>query len=341
MLKIGINGFGRIGRVLAKVNASQNRFKLVAINDLNPHIDNMAYLFKYDSTYDRYEGEVKVENNSIVIDGNSAAFSSKNDIAAVDWDALGVDVVIDSSGVGQNVKSSKTLVQNSNVKKVVVTHSSPLVDKEIIMGVNDDELTAGHDVVSNSICDANAIAHVLKWIDEEYGIKTGSVTTVHPWLSYQNLVDGASISQKTPGVVWADYSLGRASVNSLIPKNTTAVKATEKVLPRIEGKLASFSYRVPTDIVSSSDVTIIPERVPTNEELKAFFDKKIAESKYVKGNLESLVSLDYKKSSASGIVDLQWLSIHNGVIKVVLWYDNEWGYCSRVLDLVEKLSQIK
>lgn len=336
MIKIGINGFGRIGRVVAKVNESQNRFKLVAINDINPHTENMAYLFKYDSTYDRFEGDVSVEGDSIIINGNKIQYSSERDISDVNWDAVGVDVVIDSSGVAHNVESAKKLVANSNVKKVIVTHSSPKVDNEIIVGVNDDELKPSDAVISNSICDANAIAHVIKWIDDELGIKTGSVTTVHPWLSYQNLVDGASISQKTPGVVWADYALGRSSINCLIPKNTTAVKATEKVLPQIAGKLASFSYRVPTDIVSSSDVTIIPEKEISEEALTAFIERKIAESDYVSGNKESLISLDYKKTNSSGVVDLQWLKMHNGVIKVIMWYDNEWGYCSRALDLVEK-----
>lgn len=336
MIKIGINGFGRIGRVVAKVNESQNRFKLVAINDINPHVDNMAYLFKYDSTYDRFEGDVSVEGDNIIINGNKVRYTSERDISNVDWDSVGVDVVIDASGVAHNVESAKKLVQGSNVKKVIVTHSSPKVDNEIIVGVNDDKLKSSDEVISNSICDANAIAHALKWIDEEFGIKTGSVTTVHPWLSYQNLVDGASISQKTPGMVWTDYALGRSSINSLIPKNTTAVTATEKVLPQIAGKLASFSYRVPTDIVSSSDVTIIPEKETTEKELFSFFEKKIAESPYVKGNKESCISLDYKKTTSSGVVDLQWLKYHNGVIKVIMWYDNEWGYCSRALDLVEK-----
>jgi glyceraldehyde 3-phosphate dehydrogenase len=340
-MKIGINGFGRIGRTIAKINAIRGQFDLVMINDINTQIDNMAYLFKYDSTYGKYPGDVSCTEKTISIDGKEASYNSFRDMEEVDWGSCGVDAIIDASGVTENVLAAKSLTKSGIVKKVVVTHSSGAADKEVIMGVNEDILGNDDHVISNSICDANAIAHILKWLDDEYGIDTGSLTTLHPWLSYQNLVDGPAISQSTPGMVWKDYALGRTSIGGVIPKNTTAMTATEKVLPKLKGKIMSFSYRIPTSIVATSDITVKTKRVPSNEELRKFLEGKITNSPYVRGNYESLVSVDYERESVSAIVDMQWLKVENGLIKIVLWYDNEWGYSSRALDLLSHLTSEK
>jgi glyceraldehyde 3-phosphate dehydrogenase len=178
----------------------------------------------------------------------------------------------------------------------------------------------------------------MKWMDSQYGIKNGSLTTLHPWLSYQNLVDGPAISQSNPGVVWTDYALGRASTDSLIPKNTTAMSAVEKVLPQLKGKIISFSYRIPTDIVATSDITINLKCDVSTSEIKKFLQEQCDKSPYVRMNTESLVSLDYEKDESSAIIDMQWVKAVNNVVKIVLWYDNEWGYSARVLDLVNKLA---
>jgi glyceraldehyde 3-phosphate dehydrogenase len=180
----------------------------------------------------------------------------------------------------------------------------------------------------------------LKWLDDKYGIEGGALTTLHPWLSYQNLVDGPSISQSNPGIVWTDYALGRASVDSLIPKNTTAMSATEQVLPQLQGKILSFSYRIPTNIVASSDITLNLSKNVTEAELQEFLTTQCHNNPYVKINTESLVSLDYEQEEASAILDMQWVKVKGKTVKVVLWYDNEWGYSARVLDLVNKLSTI-
>jgi glyceraldehyde 3-phosphate dehydrogenase len=336
-MRIGINGFGRIGRTIAKINAIRGQFDLVMINDINTQVDNMAYLFKYDSTYGKFPGEVSCTENTITLGGKNASYSSFRDMEDVNWSAFGVDAVIDASGVTENVLAAKSLTKKGIVKKIVVTHSSGAVDNEVIMGVNEDSLGVDDHVVSNSICDANAIAHVMKWIDEEYGIETGSLTTLHPWLSYQNLVDGPAISQSTPGLVWKDYALGRASIGGVIPKNTTAMIATEKVLPNLQGKVMSFSYRIPTAVVATSDITLKTRRVPQNEELREFLESKIANSKYVRANYDSLISVDYEREDVSAVIDMQWLKVENGLIKLVLWYDNEWGYSSRALDLLDHL----
>jgi glyceraldehyde 3-phosphate dehydrogenase len=335
--RIAINGFGRIGRSIAKINEKYQLFDLVLINDINPHPENLAYLFKYDSTYGRFNGNVFHEDKAIVINQKKSRYSSHSSLEQIPWDELSIDLVIDSSGIGKNIADGKALIKENKFSKMIVTNSYSDVDNEIIMGVNDDKLSSYDNVVSNSICDANAIAHIMKWLDEEFEILGGSLTTLHPWLAYQNLVDGTSISSSNPGVVWKDYALGRASAGNLIPKNTTAMTAVEKVLPNLKGKVLSFSYRIPTDIVASSDITVNLGRDISETDLKTFFEKKCSSSLYIDINYESLVSMDYEMQELSGIIDGQWLKTNKNVAKIVLWYDNEWGYSSRVLDLAKKL----
>lgn len=337
MKRIAINGFGRIGRAIAKINEKNKLFDLILINDINPHPENLAYLFKYDSTYGKFEGEVGSEQDAITINNNKSHYTSHKNLDDIPWDDMSIDLLIDSSGIGKNIAEGKSLIQQKKFRKMIVTNSYSDVDNEIIMGVNDNELLAEDNVVSNSICDANAIAHIMKWLDEEYEILNGSLTTLHPWLAYQNLVDGASISSANPGVIWKDYALGRASTGNLIPKNTTAMTAVEKVIPKLKGKVLSFSYRIPTDIVASSDITLSLGKDVSESELRQFFENKCDSSRYVKMNYESLVSMDYEKEELSGVIDGQWLKTNKNVVKVVLWYDNEWGYSSRVLDLATKL----
>lgn len=339
-IRIAINGFGRIGRAIAKINDQHNYFDLVLINDTNPFVDNLAYLFKYDSTYGRFPGIVMNTESKITINDNTTVCTAFHNMLEVPWEEHSVDIIIDSSGVELNAVDAKRLVEEGRVKKIVVTHSSKVVDHEVIMGVNDETLTAEHKVVSNSICDANAIAHIMKWIDDEYGIEGGALTTLHPWLSYQNLVDGPAISQANPGIVWTDFALGRASIDSLIPKNTTAMTAVERVLPDLTGKILSFSYRIPTGIVASSDITLNLSREIQQEELKGFLERKCNNSRYVKVNTESLVSLDYEQEESSAVLDMQWVNVCGNTVKIILWYDNEWGYSARVLDLAKKISEI-
>ena len=338
--RIAINGFGRIGRAITKINHKYKLFDLALVNDKNPHVDNLAYLFKYDSTYGRFEGRISHTEDSLTIDDKTTACSSFESLDQVPWEKFSIDVLIDSSGVEGNISILQELVSEQKIKKAIITQSADKADKEVVMGVNDSELESHHNIVSNSICDANAIAHIVKWMDEEYGIVGGSLTTLHPWLSYQNLVDGPSISSSNPGVAWKDYALGRASAESLIPKNTTAMTAVEKVLPTLKDKIMSFSYRIPTDIVSSSDITLNLKKRVEDQDLISFLEKKCEESEYVRINRESLVSQDYEQEEVSAIIDAQWVKSSGDNVKIVLWYDNEWGYSSRVLDLANKLTEL-
>lgn len=338
MIRIGINGFGRIGRAIAKINALNDRFQLVAINDIDPSPANLAYLLKYDSTYGRCSFPVEHDENSITINGHKALYSGKRQLLDIDWQKLNVDILIESSGVHESVKDAAKLIREGLIKAAVVTHSTSLVDKEVIMGINENKITEEDKLISNSICDANALAHILKWLDESYEIKNGAVTTLHPWLAYQNLVDGPSISESVPGCIWRDQALGRASINNLIPKNTSAVTAVERVLPQISGKLMSFSYRTPTDIVASSDITVSVKKPVTEDTVRAMIKEKAQNNSYISINNESLVSCDYLQLPFSAIIDMQWLKVNQDMIKIVIWYDNEWGYSHRALDLVEYLA---
>ena len=338
MLKIGINGFGRIGRVLARQIIQSNSFSLGHINDINPNLDNMVYLLKYDSTYGSLSEKLDNKDGKLLINSNLISYSSLRKINECDW--TDCDVIIDASGVEENVVLAKDIIRQFPEKRVIVTHSSDNVDLEVIMGVNHLDLTKEHSIVSSSICDANAIAHPLMWIDEAFGIESGSVTTLHPWLSYQNLSDGPSISQANPGVVWKDYALGRSSVDNLIPKNTTAVTATEKVVKSIKDKLVSFSYRIPTAIVSSSDIVLFLKQNINYDDVMNLFELKSKQGNWIRLNNESLVSKDYQKEESSGVIDLQWLKVKNNLVKLIVWYDNEWGYSKQVLDLAIHLNSL-
>ncbi len=336
-MKIFINGFGRIGRTVARIILEQDGVDLAGINDIVDSPQNLAYLLKYDSVYGRLNSDVFASGaqNQLQIGGQAIPVFSQKSMTDIDWGALDVDIIIDSSGVQSNVDCAARLSALSGLKGVVITHApSSGIDRTIIMGVNESDYRPMTDfVVSSSICDANAIAHPLKMVEEQFGIETGSVTTMHPWLAYQNLTDSAVAGQSDPGHFWPDYSLGRSSVGALIPKNTTAVKALRPVLPNLTDRLSSFSYRIPTSVVTSADLTLVCKRPVSQKALVDAFTNTFTGSRYVGLNYESLVSVDYERSPYSATIDMQWLEAGAGnLAKIIVWYDNEWGYAQRALD---------
>ncbi len=337
--RIAINGFGRIGRAITKINIERNIFDLVIVNDINPDINNLFYLLKYDSTYGVFNKDLKVIDRSIYINNKKIDFFSHNNLEDVDWNKYDIDIVIDSSGVESNTLRCKKIISEKKVKNAIITHSTDLSNKEIIFGINSEDELEEFSCISSSICDANAAAHVLSWLDDEYGIINGSITTLHPWLSYQNLIDGPSISQSNPGIIWKDYALGRSSVDNIIPKKTTVMSAIERVLPKLKNKIISFSYRIPTSIVASADIFLNLRDNISLEDLEKFLKEKTMHRNLIYLNYESLTAKDYEKSPFSAIIDMQWLECNNNSVKLVLWYDNEWGYSSRVIDLVQLLSK--
>jgi len=337
MIKIGINGLGRIGRVLLRQILDSKKLKVVAINDLNPDINNIAYLIKYDSTYGRLKSDISVKKDEIFINNNKIKIFNKEKIDEVNWKKYKVDFLIDSSGIKKNLILSRKL--KSKVRNVIVTNSpgSKYVDKTLIYGVNDEDFDKSKDfLISSSICDATALAPVLKIIDKLFKIKKGFVTTLHPWLGYQNLLDGPSKSYAIPGEIIDNYALGRASPNVLIPKNTSAIKATYEVLPNLKNKFLANSFRIPTSIVSSADVVLELEKHPSKEKLIKYINNY--KPKIISLNNEALVSSDFIKTEFSAFLDLRFLNKLDNYLKFTLWYDNEWGYSSKVIDLIKKIN---
>jgi len=345
MLNVGLNGFGRIGRAVFRVNQERQCFRVVAINDLDPNVDNHAYLLKFDSIYGRFPEAVEANPSTRIVScgQETIKFYAERDLLDVPWDDHHVDVVIDASGVHENVLSAKHLVNRGTVGHVVVTHAPKSgVDLTVIFGINEESFQPKtHRVVATSICDANALGPVVSLLDAAFGLDHGYVTILHPWLSYQNLMDGLSSTVSSAFHPWTDYSLARASVGSMIPKNTTLIDALTQVLPDIAPRLQAISFRVPTAIVSTADATFTLKTRTSVEELNRIFSDQSRE----RGNLfgfpnDPLVSIDFARTDQSVIVDGRWTRTNPGKgVKLVLWYDNEWGYSNRVVDMVQLIQQ--
>ena len=340
MIRVGINGLGRIGRAILRVNSLKKFFDVVVINDINPDIDNIAYTLNYDTLYGRIDKPFFSNGDCLINSDNQCIkIFNKSHIADVDWQKYNIDYVIDASGVLDNVTHARDLISNSGIKRVFVTHSPENVDFTMVLGANEELFKSQeHKIISTSICDATALGPVLNIINNSLGIKDGYITTLHPWLNYQNLMDGPSSSWSVPGEIYHHYALGRSVDGNMIPKPTSAVHATCKVVEGISEKnIGSFSYRTPTAIVGSADITL-NLRTKTSRKYVIDLFKNFEESQSIKiihNNIEPLVSLDFIRSEFSAIVDHRWTDvICSNVLKVVLWYDNEWGYSSRVVDQV-------
>jgi len=348
MLKVGINGLGRIGRAIFRNNLEQKSFKIVAINDINPDIGNIAYTLNYDTLYDRLAESFKVdyEKSYIYNSTHNVKVFHQRYIDEVNWKSQEVDIVIDATGVAENVRRAKSALEKHSLKKVLITHSPNTgIDFTMVLGANENQLDCeNHMVIASSICDATAIAPVFKIIQTHFGIQNGYVTTLHPWLNYQNLMDGPASSWSVPGEIYHHYALGRSAIGNIIPKPTSAIQATCKVLEDVtEQMIGSFSYRTPTAIVGSADITLVTKKTLTKQDLIRAFELYENEQKWniIHNNFEPLVSLDFKKSPFSAIVDHRWSDVIGGnLVKLVLWYDNEWGYSARVCDQVKLVTEL-
>lgn len=337
MLRVGINGFGRIGRAIFRVNQRAPKFEIVAVNDIDPNVENLAYLLRFDSTYGRLDADVRVTGREIQVDGKRVQCFSERRSADVPWERLGIDVLIDATGVQQNVINAKELTASGRVPDVVLTWSpSEGPDHTVVFGVNEHTYDPrSHRVVSASICDVNAAAPVLKLLDDAWGIDGGFITTLHPWLSYQNLLDGSVSSVASPGHKWQDFSLGRASIGSLLPKETTLVAALSRVLPDIASRIDAISFRVPTSIVAASDMTLTLKEPVAIQEVNEMFARAERANDFCGYQVEHLVSIDFLGVSQSFVIDARWTRVNGGrAVKLVAWYDNEIGYSARVVDLV-------
>jgi glyceraldehyde 3-phosphate dehydrogenase len=331
-IKVGINGFGRIGRLVMRASLKNPDIQVVAINDLTDAKMN-AHLFKYDSTFGIYPGSVEAVGNDVKIDGRVIKVFAEKEPAKIPWGSVGVDVVIESTGFFTDAEKAKGHLVGG-AKKVVISAPAKGEDITICMGINDQLYDAAkHTIISNASCTTNALAPLGKVLDETFGIKCGLMTTVHAYTNDQNLLDQRH----------TDLRRARAAAVSMIPSSTGAAKAIGLVLPQLKGKLNGSAIRVPTQDVSIVDLTVVVNKATTKEEVNAAF-KKAAESGKLKGFLqyteEQLVSKDMMGNPHSSIFDSSLTDVVDGtLVKVFGWYDNEWGYSNRVVDLVAHISK--
>ena len=330
-IKVGLNGFGRIGRAVTRIAFERDTFEIVAINTRKTPPDMLAYLLQYDSVYRRFGKKVEAGTDFISVGDKKIPAMMTADIAAIPWDKYGVDVVIDATGAFTKKEDLIKHVKGS-VQKVLLTAPAKDATTHVVLGVNDDAIDwKKEQVLSNASCTTNCAAPMFKVLEDEFGVEMGYLTTVHAYTATQSLVDE---SNKKP-----DRS--RAAALNIGPSTTGAAKAVGKVIPALQGKLDGMSVRVPVPTVSFTDISAVMKKTVTAEEINAVF-KKHAEGD-MKGILgyetAPLVSSDFIGDSHSCIFDSSYTKVINGtLVKVFGWYDNEWGYSERIVDLVEKVS---
>lgn len=331
--RVAINGFGRIGRSAFKIAFDRSDLEIVAINDLTDN-KTLAYLLKHDTNYGAYEHEVKYDEEHIEIDGNKISVLAEKDPANLPWEELKVDVVIESTGLFVDPAKSKAHL-DAGAKRVVISAPAKGEGAEtIVIGVNEDELDKSGNIISNASCTTNCITPVMSVIEQNFGIEKAMMTTVHSYTASQALQDGPA----------KDLRESRAAAENIVPTTTGASTAAAKALPSLEGIFGGLSIRVPTPVVSLSDFAIVTKKNVTVEAVNEVFKRAVKEP-YYQGILdvteEELVSSDFIGNSHSAIIDLPLTSVVGGnLLKVVAWYDNEWGYSCRLVELVADLGKL-
>jgi glyceraldehyde 3-phosphate dehydrogenase len=332
-IRVAINGFGRIGRqvIRAAKESGLTDIDFIAVNDLTSK-ETLAHLFRYDSVHGRYLGKVEVTADGLRIDGDDVKVFSEKDPAALPWKELGIDIVVESTGLFRDKEKASKHLQ-AGAKKVIISAPAKNEDVTIVLGVNQDDYDPEkHHIISNASCTTNCLAPVVKVLVDHFGFRHGLMTTVHSYTNDQNILD----------LPHKDLRRARAAAMSMIPTTTGAAKATALVIPAVKGKIDGMAIRVPTPDVSIVDLVAEVERDTTVEELNAAFREAAAGE--LKGILavsdEPLVSVDFTTDAHSSTVDALCTSVIDGrMVKVLSWYDNEWGYSSRVVDLVSYVGE--
>lgn len=331
-MKVAINGFGRIGRNVLRVAMEDkvSEFEVVAVNN-SGKIEDLAHLFKYDSCFGRFDGDVSVDGDTLVVNGKRIKVLSDRNPENLPWKELGVDLVVESTGVFRDREGASKHI-TAGAKKVLISAPAKGEDVTVVMGVNEDDYDPkNHSIISNASCTTNCLAPFAKVIVDNFGVKKGLMTTVHSYTNDQRILDGTH----------KDLRRARAAAESIIPTTTGAAKAVALVIPELKGKLNGMAMRVPTPTVSVVDVTFELEKEASAEEVNKVL-REAAEGE-LKGILgfsdEPLVSIDYKKDPHSSIIDgLSTMAMGN-MVKIVSWYDNEWGYSARVVDLAKYIAK--
>ena len=331
-VKIGINGFGRIGRLVLRSAINNPECDFVAINAPRKTPEYLAYMFKYDTVHGRFKGEVTYDENNLIIDGKKIAIFTENEPKNIPWGQVGVEYVVESSGAFKTIEKASAHIE-AGAKKVVIT--APSSDAPMfVCGVNLDKYTKDMTVVSNASCTTNCLAPLAKVINDNFGIKEGLMTTVHATTNTQKTVDGTSAK---------DWRGGRAAAGNIIPSTTGAAKAVGKVIPELKGKLTGMAFRVPTLDVSVVDLTVNLEKSATYEEICAVI-KKASENE-MKGILgytnEDVVSSDFVGESCISVFDEKaGIALTDNFVKLVAWYDNEYGYSAKTVDLLLHMAEV-
>jgi glyceraldehyde 3-phosphate dehydrogenase len=330
-IRLGINGFGRIGRLVFRRACELPDVEVVGINDLMD-VDYIAYMLRYDSTHGRFQGAVEVQNGSLVVNGQPIRISSERDPAALAWDAVGADTVLEATGLFLTDATARKHIA-AGARKVVLSAPSKDDTPMFVMGVNHTSY-AGQDIVSNASCTTNCLAPMAKVVHDNFGIASGLMTTVHATTATQKTVDGPSIK---------DWRGGRGAAQNIIPSSTGAAKAVGKVIPALNGKLTGMAFRVPTPDVSVVDLTVNLERPASYDQVKAAM--RAAAAGPLAGILgyteDEVVSTDFLGESCTSIFDAgAGIALTDTFMKLVAWYDNEWGYSCKCLDLIRHIQAV-
>ena len=331
-MKIGINGFGRIGRLAFRAAIERPDIEVVGINDL-VEPDYMAYMLKYDSTHGQFKGTIAVEGGHLVVNGKTIRVTAERDPANLKWNEVGAEIIIESTGLFLTQETAQKHI-DAGAKKVVMSAPAKDDTPTFVMGVNNKKLTAAHTIVSNASCTTNCLAPIAKVLNDSFGIEEGLMSTVHAVTATQKTVDSPSAK---------DWRGGRGAYQNIIPSSTGAAKAVTLVIPELKGKLTGMSFRVPVADVSVVDLTVRLKKGATYDEIKAAM--KTASEGDLKGILgyteDDVVSEDFKGDARTSIFDAKaGIALNDNFVKVVSWYDNEWGYSNKLIDLVQELGKI-
>ena len=330
-VKIGINGFGRIGRIAFRIASERPDVEVVGINDLLD-VEHLAYLLKYDSVHGKFKGSIEVNDGNLVVNGKVIRVTAERNPEDLNWDSIGVDVVMECTGIFTTLDGAQKHI-TAGAKKVAI--SAPSADAPMfVMGVNHSDITSDDKIVSNASCTTNCLAPLAKVINDNFGLAEGLMTTVHAATATQFTVDGPSRK---------NYRLGRASLNNIVPASTGAAKAVGKVIPELNGKLTGMAFRVPTVDVSVVDLTCRLEKSATFEEVKDAIKK--ASENDLKGILgyteEGVVSQDFVSESKTSTFDANAsIGLNDNFVKLISWYDNEYGYSSKLVDLAQYINSL-
>ena len=331
-IKVGINGFGRIGRLVFRAAVQRDDMEVVAINDLID-VEYMSYMLRYDSVHGKFDGTVEVKDNKLVVNGKAIRVTAERNPADLKWNEVGVDYVVESTGLFLTKETAEAHIK-AGAKRVVMSAPSKDDTPMFVMGVNNDEYK-GEAIVSNASCTTNCLAPLVKVIHDNFTLVEGLMTTVHAVTATQKTVDGPSAK---------DWRGGRAATGNIIPSSTGAARAVTKVIPSLQGKLTGMAFRVPTLNVSVVDLTCRIEKAATYEEIKTVV-KKASENE-LKGILgyteEAVVSSDFIGDARTSIFDADaGIMLNDNFVKLVSWYDNEWGYSNKVLELIAHMDTVK